>query len=173
VWAPSSSLDSSPQYTPDLSSYGVATCKGMKVTNLTSGPIYLKDLRVIREGQSAARRAEDRYIGAGQSAYLPDTSDVIRSAQKGDLFAFAQAGKILLNDTITLPAFPGPGNDITLNHGLGYPPHTLIFKKVMVGPVVTWVDAFGTVDVVHNANFTAMTITNVVALPIDFLIRIG
>jgi hypothetical protein len=145
----------------------------MKVTNVTTAAIYLKDLRIIRQGQSEARRAEDRYVGPGASVYLPDTSDVIRSAQKGDLFVFAQAGKLLLNDTITLPAFPGPGNDITLTHGLGYPPHTLIFKKVMVGPTVTWVDAFGTVDVVHNANFTAMTITNVVALPIDFLIRIG
>jgi len=145
----------------------------MKVTNLTTTRIYLKDLRLSREAQTEGRRAEDRYVSPGGSVYLPDTSDVVRSAQKGDLFAFARAGKLRLNDATTLAAFPGPGNSIVLTHGLGYPPNTLIFKKVMVGPVVTWVDAFGVVDVVHNADFTAMTVTNTVALPIDFLIRIG
>ncbi len=57
----------------------------MKVTNLTNSTIYLKDLCLIRQGQTEARRAENQYIGGGSSVYLPDTSDVIRSAQKGDL----------------------------------------------------------------------------------------
>jgi hypothetical protein len=145
----------------------------VKVTNLTSGAIYLKDLRIIRQGQTEARRAEDRYIGAGKGVYLPDTSEVLRSAQKGDLFQFSQVGKLRLNDTLTLGASPGPGNSITIDHGLGYIPSTVLLKKVMVGPTVTWVDATGTVDIVHNADFTETTITNTVGAPIEFLLRIG
>lgn len=145
----------------------------MKVTNLTSGAIYLKDLRIIRQGQTEARRAEDRYIGAGKSVYLPDTSEVLRSAQKGDLFQFAQVGKLRLNDTLTLVASPGPGNSITIDHGLGYIPSIVLLKRVMVGPTVTWVDATGTVDIVHNEDFTETTITNTVGAPIEFLLRIG
>lgn len=145
----------------------------MKVTNVSGATLYLKDLRLIRQGQSEARRAEDLYVGPGASKYLPDTSDVIRSAQKGDLYAFEKVGKITLNDATTLAAAPGPGNALTIVHDLGYIPHIVVVKKVMVGPVVTWVDATGIVDIVHNDTFTETTITNTVASPIDFLIRIG
>lgn len=145
----------------------------MKVTNITTSRLYLKDLRLVRQGQTEARRAEDMYLGPGQSTYLPDTSEVLRSSQKGDLYLFQQAGKLSLNDTTTLAAFPGPGNSVSISHGLKYPPNVVVLKKVMVGAVVTWVDAMGTVDVVHNADFTETTISNVVATPIEFLIRIG
>jgi hypothetical protein len=145
----------------------------VKVTNISGGSIYLRDLRVIREGQTDSRRAEDRYIGPGISIYLPDTSDVIRSAQKGDLFSFVKAGKLVLNDDYILAAYPGPGNSIVISHGFGYTPHVIIVKKVMVGSVITWVDATGTVDIVHNANFTETSLTNTVAAPIEFIIRIG
>ncbi len=145
----------------------------MKVTNISGATIYLKDLRLIRQGQTEARRAEDLYIGPGVSKYLPDTSDVIRSAQKGDLYAFVQVSKLTLNDATTLAAAPGPGNALIIAHDLGYIPHVIVVKKVVVGPVITWVDATGVVDIVHNATFTETTITNVVPAPIDFLIRIG
>lgn len=149
----------------------------MKVTNLKGLRVYLKDLRVARESGSDGRRTEDRYIDAAgtanSSVYLPDTSDVLRSAQKGDLYKFAKAGVLSLNDATTLAAAPGPGNSITIQHNLKYPPSINVFKKVVVGPVTTWVDATGIVDVVHNVDFTEVTITNTVALPIDFLIRIG
>ena len=145
----------------------------MRVTNLTLGTIYLKDLRVIQQGQSDGRRAEDRYIGAGHSVYLPDTSEVLRSAQKGDLFQFAKVGKLRLNDLFTLAAYPGPGNSISIDHGLGYIPATVLLKQVLVGSTVTWVDATGTVDITHNADFTETTITNTVGAPIEFLLRIG
>jgi hypothetical protein len=105
--------------------------------------------------------------------YLPDTSEVLRSAQKGDLFQFAQVGKIRLNDTFILAAPPGPGDSITIDHGLGYIPSTVLLKKVMAGLVVTWVDATGTVDIVHNDVFTETSITNAVGTPIEFLLRIG
>lgn len=145
----------------------------MKVKNISGTTIYLKDLRLARQAQTEARRSEDMYLGSGKSVYLPDTSDVLRSAQKGDLFQFKRIGKISLNDETTLAAAPGPNNSIVISHGLGYPPHIAVLKKVMVGPAVTWVDATGIVDIVHNSAFTETTVTNTVALPIDFLIRIG
>jgi hypothetical protein len=145
----------------------------MKVTNISLGTIYLKDLHVQRQSLTEARRAEDMYVGAGRSVYLPDTSDVIRSAQKGDLFQFARIGKLRLNESSILAASPGPGNSLVIDHHLGYIPGIVILKKVMAGPLVTWVDATGTVDIVHNADFTETTITNTVAAPIEFLIRIG
>ena len=89
------------------------------------------------------------------------------------MFQFAKVGKLRLNDLFTLTASPGPGNSITIDHGLGYIPATVLLKQVVVGLVVTWVDATGTVDIVHNANFTETTITNTVAAPIEFLLRIG
>jgi len=145
----------------------------MKVTNISSGTIYLKDLRLIRQGQTEARRAEDLYIGPGRSVYLADTSDVIRSAQKGDLFHFKRVGKLTLNDVTSLAASPGPGNSITIEHHLGYIPSLVVLKKLVNGGVTTWLDATGTIDIVHNANFTEATITNTVAAPIEFLIRVG
>ena len=150
----------------------------MKVTNLKGLRVYLKDLHVARESGSDGRRTEDHYVGAAgtknSSIYLPDTSDVLRSAQKGDLYKFAKAGVLSLNDATTLAAAPGPGNSITVNHKLGYPPIVTVFKKVIIpGPITTWVDAAGVVDIVHNVDFTSVVITNTVALPIDFLIRIG
>lgn len=149
----------------------------MKVTNLKPLRVYLKDLHIARESGSDGRRTEDRYVDAAgtanSSVYLPDTSEVLRSAQKGDLYKFAKAGVLRLNDATTLTAAPGPGNSITIAHNLKYPPSVAVFKKVIIGVVVTWVDAVGVVDVVHNEDFTEVTITNTVALPIDFLIRIG
>ena len=145
----------------------------MKVTNISPTTIYLKDLKLIRQGQSEARRTEDCYIGTGRSVYFPDTSEVIRSAQKGDLYAFAQVGKLILNEELSLTAFPGPGNTMVISHGLGYIPVSVILKKVIVGPTVTWVDAQGTIDVTHNEDFTETTLTNTVAVPLVFLLRIG
>lgn len=144
----------------------------MKVTNVSPSTIYLKDLRLVRQAQTEGRRTEDVYLGAGQSIYLPDTSDVIRSAQKGDLFQFARVGKLTINDTITLGAAPGPGNAVTLAHLLGYLPGVFVLKK-SVGPPITWVDATGTVDIVHNEIFTEVTITNMVPSPMEFIVRIG
>lgn len=145
----------------------------MKVTNLTNAPIYLKDLRLIRQGQTEARRAEDQYLGAGRSVYLPDTSEVIRSAQKGDLYQFEKVGKLRLNETLSLAAFPGPGNSVTIHHDLGYYPNATALKKVVTGSIVTWENSTGIVDITHNATFTETTFTNTVALPLEFLVRVG
>lgn len=141
----------------------------MKVTNLSQAKVYLKDLKFVPQSQTEGRRGEDVYIGPGASKYLPDTSEVLRSAHSGDLKQFVTKGIVALHDVVALAASPGPGDEVTLAHGLGYPP-TLVVTKV-VGS--TYVDATGTVDIVHNDDFTETTVTNATAIPITFLIRVG
>lgn len=64
---------------------------------------------------------------------------------------------------------PVSGNDsVVLSHNFGFPPSVYLLKQVGL----TWVDATGTADVVHNAAFTTTTITNTTAFAITFLIRL-
>ncbi len=97
------------------------------------------------------------------------SSDLLKKV----IFQFEKVGKLRLNETLALAAFPGPGNSTTITHDLGYYPHTVVLKKVVTGPTITWVDATGTVDITHNETFTETTFANAVALPLEFLVRIG
>lgn len=136
----------------------------MKVTNLTSAKIYLKDLRVVHASSGDGRRGEDFYLGPGVSKYLLNTSEVLRSAHAGDLYAFRQAGKISLEDDVTL----GSGASVVLTHNFHFAPAVSVVK--FVSP--NWVDGTGTVDVVHNATFTTTTVTNATGGTLRFLIRL-
>lgn len=147
----------------------------MKVTNISTTTIYLKDLKFVPQAQSEGRRGEDRYLQPGASVYLPNTSQVIRSAFDGDLRAWLQAGVVALEDTHTLSANGDPGDSVTLTHDFGFPPAVYVLKKVGTD----WVDATGTFDVVQNVLpgftaqiFTSVTITNTTAGALDFLIRL-
>ena len=140
----------------------------MKVKNVSAGEIFLKDLRIIKQAQNENRQGEDQYLAPGASVYLPNTDPVIRSAYKGDLKKWRDAGVIALEDTDTLAANGSPGDTIVLTHDFGLPPVVYILKQV--GP--TWVDATGTVDVVHNAAFTTTTITNTTLGALTFFIRL-
>lgn len=141
----------------------------MKVTNLTPAKIYLKDLKFVPQSQTEGRRGEDVYVGPLSSKYLPDTSEVLRSFKEGDIKAFVTAGKLSVHDVVALAASPGPGNSVTITHNFFYPPTLVVLKQV--GP--TYVDGTGTVDIIHNQDFSAVTVTNTTALPITFLIRCG
>lgn len=141
----------------------------MKVTNISTKKIYLKDLKFLRESQTEGRRGEDVYIAAGASVYLPDTGDVVRSAQKGDLKKWKDAGVVTLNDTVALAASPGPGNSVVLTHNLGFLPDVRVYKQV----ASTWVDATGVVDIIHNAAFTTTTVSNPTAFALTFLIKLS
>lgn len=141
----------------------------MKVTNISAQKIYLKDLRVTHEAQTEGRRGEDVYIAAGASKYLPDTSEVLRSAQKGDIRKFKDAGKVTTDDTVALAASPGPGNSVVITHSLGYLPDVRVYKQVGA----TWVDATGVMDIIHNNTFTTTTISNPTAFALTFLIKIS
>ena len=148
----------------------------MKVTNISAGPIYLRDLKFVPQAQTEGRRGEDRYLAPGASVYLPDTSQVIRSAFDGDLRAWLEAGVISLNDTINLAANGAPGDSVTLTHNLGFAPKVTVLKKVGL----TWVDATGTYDAIHSVVpgisqpvFTSVVITNTTAGALNFHIRLG
>ena len=144
----------------------------MKVTNLSASTIFLNDLWAIREAQNQGRRGEAQYIPAGASVYLPDTSEVLRSASSGTLRKFRDINVLSLEDTVVLQANGNPGDTVTLTHGFGYAAAVSVLKQVIVGPVVTWVDGTGTYDAVQNATFTTVTLTNTTAFVLTFLIRL-
>jgi hypothetical protein len=125
---------------------------GVKVTNISTSTLYLDDLRITHASQVEARKGEDRYLGPGQGIYLPNTSEVLRSAYKGDLRKWRELGVVELEDTDTLNA----GASVVLLHNFGFAPVVYVLKQVGS----TWVDATGTVDVVHNQAFTQTTVTN-------------
>ena len=136
----------------------------MKVTNISSSTIYLRDLKFVAQAQTEGRRGEDRYIAAGASVYLPNTSQVLRSAIEGDLNAWLRAGGVTLDDTETLA------------DDFGYAPIVYVLKQVGA----TWVDATGTVDIVHNVVagltptvFESVTVTNTTAGALTYLIRLN
>jgi hypothetical protein len=140
----------------------------VKVTNLSTLRLYLDDLKVTHESQVEGRQGENRYLGPGQSVYLPNTSEVLRSVYKGDLRKWRDIGVVELEDTDTLAANGDVGDAVTLTHNFGIAPVVYILKQVGN----TWVDATGTVDVVHNQTFTAVTITNTIASPQTLFIRL-
>lgn len=148
----------------------------MKVTNISSNGIYLKDLRFTPQALTEGRRGEDRYLGAGASTYLPNTSQVLRSAIAGDLRAWLEAGVVTLEDFAELSANGDPGDSVTLEHDFGFAPIVYVLKSVGA----TWVDATGTVDIVHNVTagvtpqiFESVTITNTTAGVLTFMIRLA
>ncbi len=137
----------------------------MKITNISNIRIYLHDLRFIAQAQTEGRLGEDRYLSPGQHVYLPNTTEVIRSAFKGDLRKWRDNGIITLEDTVVLAS----GGSVVLAHDFGLPPNVQVLKQV----TSTWVDATGTYDAVHNATFTNTTITNTTGGSLTFLIRLG
>lgn len=143
----------------------------MKVTNISANPIYLRDLKFVPQAQTEGRRGEDRYIAPGGHVYLPDSSQVLRSAYNGDLRAWLEAGVVALDDTVTLTS----GDSVTLTHNFGFAPGVHVLKKVGAD----WVDATGTYDAVHIVKigltpqvFEGVTITNTTGGSLNFHIRL-
>ena len=139
----------------------------MKITNISTSTVYLSDLKTVRQAQNEGRRGEDRYVDAGQSVYLPNTSEVLRSVLIGDIAKWVTAGILTIEDTFGLDA-AGGADTIVLTHGFGFPPSVYILKQV--GP--DWVDATGTVDITHDGAFTTVTIANTTAFPLVFKVRL-
>lgn len=141
----------------------------MKVVNISSLNLYFSDLKVTHTSQVEGRPGEDRYLGPGQSVYLPNTSEVIRSAFKGTLKKWKDKGLVELEDQETLAASGSPGDSVTLTHNFGLPPTVYVLKQV--GP--DWVDATGTVDISHNSIFTTTTVTNTILFSQTLFIRLA
>lgn len=140
----------------------------MKVTNISNSTIFLNDLWVIRESQNQGRRMESQYLAAGASIYVPNTSEVLRSAAVGTLAKWRDNNVVTLEDTDTLQANGNPGDSVTLTHNFGYAQGVSVLKQVGN----TWVDATGTYDMVQDAAFKTVTITNTTAFVLTFLIRL-
>jgi hypothetical protein len=141
----------------------------VKVTNISSmQKVFLKDLKITHASQTEGRRSEERYLGPGAFVYLPNTSEVLRSATHGDIQAFVQKGILKLEDEVELGASGDEGDSVTLIHNFRYAPAAMALKKVSD----TWVDATGTIDVSHNEGFTETTVTNTTDSVVTFLIRL-
>lgn len=112
----------------------------MKVTNLSDKQIYLADLKFVPQAQEEGRKGEDRFLGPAGSAtasvYLPNTSQVIRSANRGTLKAWADLGVVTLDDTFQL----ANAATQTLTHGFGSPVAVQALK--FVGTVTSGTIAF-------------------------------
>ena len=151
----------------------MALVSDMKVTNLTTGTLYLGDLKVLGQAQSEGRRDEAQYLGpAGSSTatvYLPNTTPVLRSARNGDLAVWRNNGLIALEETHTL----APSASVTIAHPFTYGPSVYVLKEVSS----TFVDATGTYDLVHNMTtlsplvFESVTITNTTVATLTFFVR--
>jgi hypothetical protein len=140
----------------------------MKVTNVSTLRIYLKDLKFQPQAETEGRRGEDLYLepsGTLQSAYLIDSSEVLRSCLKGDIKKHIALGRITLNDVITLAS----GASIVLTHNFNFLPHVIVVKQVGS----TWVDATATFNAVHNAAYTTVTITNTTAFTLTYTVRLS
>ncbi len=140
----------------------------MKITNISPLRIYLNDLQVVHGSQSDGRIGENRYLEPGAFTYVPNTGEVIRSAYKGDLRKWAQNGVVTLEDTVTLDASGGTNDVVGLAHGFRLPPIVYVLKQVGSA----WVDAAGTYDVIHDPEFTAVTLSNTLNVPQTLFIRL-
>jgi len=130
----------------------------MKVTNLSDKQLYLADLKFVPQAQEEGRRGEDRFLGpagsANDFAYLPDTSQVIRSANKGTLKAWADTGVIQLDDFFQL----ANGATQTLTHGFGTPVAVQALK--FAGTVSSGSVAFAGRDRSKGVTFAPLASTN-------------
>jgi hypothetical protein len=148
----------------------VRSISTMKVKNVSTKKLYLKDLKISHESQVEGRRGEDSYLAAGASVYLPDTSEVLRSAVKGDIAKFVSTGVLQLNETISLDATGGANDDAVITHNLGYLPTVVVCKQ----SGQTWVQTtLAEVSVVHNAALKTVTLTNLTAGALTVLVKVS
>lgn len=124
----------------------------MKITSLvSSGVLEFNDLGSYIKGVSPILRSI--RLNPGASLYLVETSEVLLSAQSGDIRRFLTAGKISLNaETLAAGA-------TVLTHNFGFAPNISLVKDV----AGTWTDWNGNADITaitHNSTFTAVTITS-------------
>jgi len=138
----------------------------MKITSLmSSGVLEFNDLGSTIKGVSPVIR--DIRLNAGQSVYLLETSEVLLSAQAGDIHRYAAAAKISVNDRVSL----NNAASVTLTHNFGIVPNVTIIKGAGVAPVVCQIGV--DVTIAHNATYTTTTITNISGAPLVFDVRLS
>lgn len=135
----------------------------MKITNLTTTTLMFNDFGKQIKGVSPIDRAI--RLGANESMYLLETSEVLLSAQSGDIKKFKDAGKLSVNDSFVDVATT---ESVTIEHDFGMIPNVTVVLSTGAVAVI------GTdVSIEHNATFTTTTITNETAGNLSFSVRIG
>jgi len=137
----------------------------MKITSLlSSGVLEFNDLGNVMKGVSPVIR--DIKLNPGQSKYLLETSEVLLSAQSGDIARYKAAGKISVNDLLTI----GAGASVVLTHNFGFLPKVamaLVSGVTHVSFDASWV------TITHNLNFTTTTLRNTTGGPLTIDVRLS
>lgn len=136
----------------------------MKITSLVaSGILEFNDLGSRIKGVSPQIR--DIKLNPGESKYLVETSEVLLSAQDGDIYRFKAASKISVNDTATV----ANGATIVMNHNFGFVPQVTVINTA-TGAVVP---VSAAMTVVSNAALTTTTVTNVSLGTVTLAVRVS
>lgn len=138
----------------------------MKITNLTSETLILNDCGKVIKGVSPIDRPN--RLSSGKSEYLLDTSEVLLSAQAGDIKRFADAGKLSVNDRELAVANAGT---VVISHNFGIIPNV----TVILDPTGTPTNAVvGTdISITHDTDYETTTIENISGGALDMDIRVG
>ena len=130
----------------------------------TSGRLLFNDLGKVTKG--VAPDEQHVALDPGASLYLPDSGEVLFSAQKGDIKRYAGAGLLEVNEPKTL----ANAASLTIVHGFNYVPNVTAVKK----SGVTWIQAAAGTDfrAVTDALLTETIFTNISGGALDFIIRI-
>ena len=138
----------------------------MKITNVSTSVLEFNDLGSVIKGVSPVLRSiRLNPVGTtGASMYLVETGEVLLSAQSGDIYRFATAGKITLNDITGVVA---PGGNVVLTHNFRFAP---VVTCVIAATGVKSLDSDLTIT--HNAGFTAVTIVSAAGAA-SFVIRLS
>jgi len=139
----------------------------MKITSLIStGVLEFNDIGSVIKGVSPILR--DIKLNPNESKYLLDTSDVLLSAQAGDIKRFADAGKISVNDR---EAAVANGATVTLTHNFNIIPNVTVVKDPTGTPTAA---IEGTdIETTHKTDYTETYVKNISGGALDLDIRIG
>ncbi|MDO8640921.1 MAG: hypothetical protein Q7R33_05205 [Nitrosarchaeum sp.] len=139
----------------------------MKITSLlSSGVLEFNDLGSQIKGVSPEIR--DIKLSAGASKYLVETSEVLLSAQSGDIHRFAAASKISVNDRSLALANLGT---VVMAHNFGYIPTVTVVKDPTGTPTTA---VLGTdYAVTHNTTYMTTTVQNISGGPLSFDVRVA
>jgi hypothetical protein len=123
----------------------------MKITSLVAtGVLEFNDFGTYIKGVSPILRSI--RLDPGASLYLVETSEVLLSAQAGDIYRFEKAGKISVNDEVVL----GAGANVVLTHNFNFQPQVSVIK-VTAGPVYTDVTASADLTITHTKTTVGLT----------------
>lgn len=146
----------------------------MKITNLTTKTLLFNDLGSYIKGVSPILRSI--RLDSLASLYLLETSEVLLSAQAGDIYRFAQNLDISLNDTFTALANGATG---TIVHHFNILPNVTVVKDVGGVPKQCSVGTTGPlplgcdVEITHNATYTETYVKNISGGALTLTVRIG